>query len=278
MLNLFPLVSTDWLADHLEHENLIILDASVQYSTDPLYIQNSRRFDFKSVFCDTSSDLPGMMPSTEVFNLEAKKLGIDNDSIIIVYDNEGMFSAPRVWWMFKVMGHKNVYVLNGGLPKWINEKRPTTLNIIKINQSGNFKGQLEQTYVKNSQDILNSYQSEKIQIIDARSVGRFKGTEPEPRKGLRLGHIPHSINLPYTSLLNNGEFLHANELKILFNDVGIDPTKQQIFTCGSGVTACVVLLAARIAGYDSMLVYDGSWTEWGANLKFPISFATNEIP
>lgn len=267
----YPLVSTDWLSQHLDNENIIVLDASIQNSTEQLYIQNSQRFDFKNVFCDTSSDLPGMMPSAEIFNKEAKKLGINNNSIIIAYDNKGIFSSPRAWWMFKAMGHKNVYVLDGGLPKWTKENRPISKTVADNNQAGSFHGQLESSYINNSEDILNLHLNDKVQIIDARSTGRFMGIEPEPREGLRLGHIPQSINIPFASLLKDGEYLQSEELKSIFSNAKADINKQQIFTCGSGVTACVVLLAAQIAGYHSMHLYDGSWTEWGASKKYPLA-------
>ena len=271
MKDYYPLVSTGWLSQQLDNENIIVLDASIQNSTEQLYIQNSQRFDFKNVFCDDSSDLPGMMPSAEIFNKEAKELGINNDSLIISYDNKGIFSSPRAWWMFKAMGHKNVFVLDGGLPKWIKENRPISKTVADYNQAGNFHGQLESSYIKNSVDILNLHLNDKVQIIDARSTGRFMGTEPEPREGLRLGHIPQSINIPFASLLKDGQYLEHCTLKTIFKVAKIDLRKQQIFTCGSGVTACVVLLAAQIAGYHSMHLYDGSWTEWGASTKYPLA-------
>ena len=266
-----PLVTTEWLARHIDDENVIILDASVQISAKQLHIPSSRRFDFKNVFCDISSDLPGMMPISDKFNHEAKKLGINNNSLIVAYDNEGIFSAPRAWWMFNAMGHKNVYVLDGGLHKWINEKRPVTTAVTKNFQAGDFNGHLDASYIKTAEEILKIHLNDNVQIIDARPAGRFNGIEPEPREGLRSGHIPQSINIPFTSLLKDGEFLQTSELKTIFSNAKINPNKQQIFSCGSGITACVVLLASRMASYDSMCIYDGSWTEWGADHKYPIS-------
>ena len=268
----FPLVSTDWLSQYFNKQELVILDASVQDSSEHVYIKNAQRFDFKNVFCDTSSDLPGMMPSVEKFNHEAKKLSINDDSLIIVYDNKGIFSSPRAWWMFNAMGHSKVYVLDGGLPKWINENHPTSKTIAIRDTVGNFQGQLESSYIKDSVEILDLHLNDKVQIIDARSTGRFMGIEPEPREGLRLGHIPQSINIPFTSLLKDGQYLEQSKLKTIFKDAKVDSSKQQIFTCGSGVTACVVLLASQIAGYHSMQLYDGSWTEWGADVNYPISY------
>ncbi len=268
-----PLVTTNWLAQNINHENIVILDGSVQCFSEQSYIPKARRFDFKNVFCDITSNLPGMMPSADVFNAEARNLGINKHSVIIVYDNKGIFSSPRVWWMFQTMGHHSIHVLDGGLPKWIKEKRPISDTLGLVNQTGNFIGEIKKDHIRSGDDIFNLHLNDEIQIIDARSAGRFNGSEAEPREGLRLGHIPNSINIPFTSLLKDGEYLKSKELKSIFQDAKLDINKSHIFSCGSGVTACVVLLAAQIAGYHCMHVYDGSWTEWGADSKYPISFS-----
>ena len=269
------IVSVDWLNQHVKDENLILLDASFpkvggkeSSELDNISIPGARFFDLKGNFSDTSSSFPNTMPSEEQFERECKKLGINQDSTLIVFDNKGIYSSPRIWWMFKVMGHNKVAVLDGGLPEWIKKGYSTCRREIKIYELGNFKASFNARFVKRYEDILNNLISNTFTVVDARSEGRFNGTEKEPRASIKSGNIPNSINIPFMDVLENGKFKSTPELKKIFN-AKCPTSKDLIFTCGSGITACIILLASELAYKKNLYVYDGSWTEWAEkqNLK-----------
>jgi thiosulfate/3-mercaptopyruvate sulfurtransferase len=272
------LVDVKWLAENINHPQLIILDASAHMpgagrnasqEFKEKHIAHARFFDFNHQFADQQSDLPHMLPSAEVFTQEAQALGINQDSIVIIYDSAGIFSAPRGWWMFTAMGHTQCAVLNGGLPEWLihsgtveSETNESGIKKVKTKALGNFTAQLQTEHVKNVNDMTAAIKQQNICILDARSEDRFNGTAKEPREGLISGHIPSSKSLPFTLLLQDGKYKKLDELKKLIEHrVDLD---QPLYTsCGSGITACVIALAAHIVGIKSIAVYDGSWCEWG---------------
>ncbi|MFN8411002.1 MAG: sulfurtransferase [Anaerolineales bacterium] len=263
------LVSVQWLAENLTAENLIILDASMkpvipvvnETPETSAYIPGALRFDFDQEICDHNTSLPHMMPSPEFFTDEMQKMGINQDSAIVVYDKIGLFSSPRAWWMFRAMGHEQVAVLDGGLPAWMNAGFKTVPQLKeKPLHRGNFVAQLQSGAFVASSDVMKALSDSNFSVMDARSVGRFKGLEPEPREGLRRGHMPNAVNIPYVNVLENGMMKSSINLKSIFD---IYKNKKMIFSCGSGVTACILALAAEQAGHKEFAVYDGSWSEWG---------------
>ncbi len=262
-----PIVSSQWLFENGNNADIIILDASQNAITSDktvqhnLQIPGARNFDLKNNFSDNSSDLPNMFPNATQFELEAQNLGINSSSIIVIYDNLGIYSSPRVWWMFKTMGHQNVYVLNGGLPDWMKHNYPTEEKQSQQYELGNFKAQFNSENVKDYDLIKANLNNEKHIIVDARSSGRFNGTAPEPREGLRSGHIPSSFNIPFGDVLENGKYKSKEELTEIFEKVNPE-NKELIYACGSGLTACIILLAGELVLPNKTAVYDGSWTEW----------------
>lgn len=273
-----PIVSVDWLSKHLDDPDIIILDASIKKATSgdllenlDLRIEGARFFDIKKSFSDNNTDLPNMLPSVEEFENACRHLGISNHHKIVIYDTLGIYSSPRAWWMFTIMGHKNVTILDGGLPEWIKAGLPTTTKSEnqKNYETGDFKATHLAEMVMNIENVLSEMNSPNILILDARSHDRFYGTAPEPRDDLKSGHIPNSSNLPYTCVLNAGKILPKEKLIQIFDDFDIE-NKRLIFSCGSGITACIILLAAHICGYKKLSVYDGSWTEWGQVDNIPI--------
>ncbi len=231
---------------------------------EPIFINGARRFDFDQHLCDHNTDLPHMMPSPEFFTEEMQKLGINKDSAIVVYDDVGVYASPRAWWMFRAMGHDQVAVLDGGLPAWKKEKLPCNSQIeLSAEKRGDFESQPLSRLFVDSAHVLEAAADPRYAILDARSEGRFHGVEPEPRAGLRSGHIPGSLNLPFTQVVVDGLVLPPTELDSVFSKL-VDKQQNLIFTCGSGVTACITALASELAGYSKIAVYDGSWSEWGA--------------
>ncbi len=210
-----------------------------------------------------------MLPNSEQFEQTARKLGINRKSTVVVYDAMGIFSSPRAWWMFKVMGHENVFVLDGGLIKWIETEYRTDTGYMPVASEGDFCSNYRPEKVFSAKMVLVNLDNDKIQILDARSKARFYAEEPEPRKGLRGGHIPGSTSLPFSEVLDHGYFKNKPELTSLFESVLKQGTKQLLFTCGSGVTACILALAADECGYTDYVVYDGSWSEWGTSDFLP---------
>ncbi|WP_299268569.1 sulfurtransferase [uncultured Psychrosphaera sp.] len=281
MSNLPNLVSVHWLKEHLFDDDLILLDASMNKSvhgsnsTKLVKIPTARLFDFETVFVDKDSSLSNMMPSDAVFNLEAKKLGLNKDSVIVVYDQKGVFSSARAWYMFHAMGHHNVFILDGGLPAWLDARYETVTNYQSSLTTGNFQGTLQENAFYNSDFLLANLQNSALTIVDARAEGRFSGEEDEPREGMSSGHIPNSINIPYASLLDDQRFRSKAELQQIVAALKLSKSNQFIFSCGSGVTACIVLFVFHCLGYSNLSVFDGSWSEWGANKKFPV--ATSDL-
>ncbi|AXT20123.1 sulfurtransferase [Flavobacteriaceae bacterium AU392] len=266
-----PLVSVKWLNENLNATNLIILDATIKVVTENSsnenaiqYIPSTRFFDLKYKFSDTSAPFPNTISTETQFTKEAQNLGINRDSAIVIYDTKGIYSGPRVWWLFKTMGYHNVAVLNGGLPEWISQGYNTTSFQEYKGKQGNFVAKYSSGTMRFFDDMkLASKDSSKCIIIDARSTARFKGEVEEPRIGLRSGTIPNSFNFPYTNLFNGNVFKSDEELKQEFNKLAkLDD--EIIFSCGSGITACVLALGATLSGYKSLSIYDGSWTEWGS--------------
>ncbi|WP_372800298.1 sulfurtransferase [Lutibacter sp.] len=272
-----PLVSVAWLFKNIENPNLIILDASPKENKSnliPKYtdirIKGARMFDMETTFLDKKSAIPNMIPSEEVFTKKCRVLGINNESIIVVYDNLGIYTSPRAWWMFRVMGHEKVAVLNGGLDAWMKEDFPVESISEITNNKGNFKANYQPNLVKDSSFLVNNIKQKTHLVIDARSVDRYEGNVPEPRENMASGHIPNSLNLHFKNVLDNdGKMKSKNELLTIFQQFTIK-NQPLIFTCGSGVTASILLLASEIALENNKSLYDGSWAEWGQLGKFPI--------
>lgn len=273
-----PFVSVQWLKQHLQDEDLVLLDASMKkvVGMEPIVyeqfscIPGAKKCDLENNFHHTHAVQPNTLPSEQQFNEQAQKLGISKNSTVVIYCNQGVYASPRAWWMFKVMGVDNVYILNGGLPAWLKQNLPVEQNYQKINM-GNITGNFQSELVRDAQQVLQaSLQSENV-ILDARSSARFLGESPEPRAGMRSGHIPSSINLPFSKLLIEGAFKNRTELQEIFNSLEVSTSQDIIFSCGSGITACIVLAAAFEAGFKNISLYDGSWSEWGSDENLPIA-------
>jgi thiosulfate/3-mercaptopyruvate sulfurtransferase len=271
-----PIVPVDWLFQNQHNPNLVILDATlakpmshIAQQSESSKIPNSIFFDIENTFSDHQNALPHMMLSAAAFTHEAQQLGIDKDSIIVVYDTIGVYSAPRAWWMFRTMGHENVFVLNGGLPEWEKAGYPCNNNYRQITKKGNFIAAYQPGFIAAQPEVAHALKTHDQIVIDARSPGRFAGKAPEPRAGLRGGHMPGAINIYFEDLLNNNLLLEKDTLKKIFEKTG---HKEQpiIFSCGSGITACITALGATIAGYTNISVYDGSWCEWGLPSALPV--------
>ncbi len=267
-LKMNQLVSIQWLHQNLNNQDLILLDSSLSSTVqgkisglNTKTIPGAKYFDLKGKFSDQNSPFPNTFPSKEQFEIECQKLGINNQSKIVVFDNMGIYSSPRVWWMFNVMGHDNISVLDGGLPEWIDKGFPVTTRKQEPDFSGNFKGSFKNQFIKTYQEILENLSLNSFTVIDARSEGRFNGIEKEPRKHLKSGHISNSINIPYNEVLDKGKFKNRNELEELF-EKNCNGKKELVFSCGSGLTACIVMLAYELANKKSKTIYDGSWSEW----------------
>jgi thiosulfate/3-mercaptopyruvate sulfurtransferase len=273
------LVETDWLASHLEAPDLVILDGSMHLPTTKrdaraefleAHIPGALFFDIEDIADETSS-LPHMLPSPTKFASRMKTMGVGDGMHIVVYDSEGLYSAARVWWMFRTMGHEEVRVLNGGLKKWRAEGRRLEDGPPRQRTPRHFTPVFNAGLVRDMAEVKALIGTSRAQIVDARAAARFEGSAAEPRAGLRSGHIPSARNLPFASLLNaDGTLKPASELRQLFAAAKVDPEAPVVASCGSGVTAGVIALALAILGRPDAAVYDGSWTEWGSNPSLPI--------
>lgn len=271
-----PLVSVSWLSQNLNAPNLVVLDvslesniANIKVEFPGIQIKGARYFDLKRNFSDLESRLPNTLPNPKYFSLACRNLGINNNSTIVVYDNIGIYASPRVWWMFKSMGHKNIAVLDGGLPSWKNKNYPTESIQNRVQPEGDFKVKFNPNLLKKAFKIIENITSKEAILVDARSNRRFCGLIPETRENLKSGHIPNAINLPFLEVLKDGKFLSTNEISATFKKLKIDK-RPKIFTCGSGLTACILILASTLISEDKHFLYDGSWSEWGQLEGVPI--------
>ena len=266
-----PLVSTAWLAQHLDAPDVRIVDASWFMPGSPRdakaefaerHIPGAVFFDIDEI-ADTDSPLPHMLPSPVKFSARVRKLGLGDGSRIVVYDSSGILGAARVWWTFRVMGHEDVAVLDGGLPAWLAEDRPTDDHEPQPGER-HFSPRVASDLVRDLNQIKRVLDNGREQVVDARPAPRFKGEVPEPRAGLRSGHMPGALNVPVGSVIApDGRMKSAEEIRAVFEDAGVDLKKPIVTTCGSGITASVLALALARTGKDRVGVYDGSWSEWG---------------
>ncbi|OAD40893.1 sulfurtransferase [Polaribacter atrinae] len=273
-----PIVSVNWLQKNLENKNLIILDCTIpkvteksntHNSDEKLQVKGALFFDIKNIFSDTTAPFPNTILTPKEFEVKAQEIGVYKDSIIVCYDDLGIYSSPRVWWMFQLMGFTNVAVLDGGFPKWNENKFPVENQKKKDHLKGDFEVNYQPEKIKFKEDVLTAIKNKTILIVDARSKGRFNSAEPEPRNDVKGGHIPNSVSLPFNEVLENGTFKTEAVLKEIFKK--INPKKKSfIFSCGTGITASVLALGAEISGIKNYAVYDGSWTEWGSIENLPI--------
>ncbi len=273
-------------------DRVIVLDASVppvvpgfeslnpsDKSTDWQIIPGARRFDYDTQICDPEATLPHMMPSPQQFQSEARGLGINSDSLLVVYDDVGIYASPRAWWMLRAMGHTAVAVLDGGLRAWIDaggelERVAAVWHEGKQGDGaeyplGNFTAHPQAEAFISSADVMVFLSDPNARVLDARSLARFNAEAPEPRPGVRGGHMPGAQNFPFPSVLEGGRMKSADDLVQLFAGVA-EPDQRLVTSCGSGLTACVLTLGAAIAGYDKLSVYDGSWADWGSDESLPV--------
>jgi thiosulfate/3-mercaptopyruvate sulfurtransferase len=274
-----PLVTTEWLSAELGKPGLVVFDATKYLPNEPkdgkaeylrAHIPGARFFDIDQI-ADTDTDLPHMVPTAGRFAKLISALGVSDNSRVVFYDQKGLASAARGWWLMSLFGHDQAAVLDGGLPKWLAEHRPVGDGEAGPPPPGIFVPDLRARQLRGIGDILRNVLNREELVLDARAAGRFTGTVPEPRAGMRSGHIPGSVSLPYTDLLNHdGTFRPAGEVRGRLEAAGVDGTREVVTSCGSGVTACILTLGLRVAGFPDGAVYDGSWTEWGGRSDTPI--------
>ncbi len=271
------LKSTDWLAEKLTDPAVVIVDGSYFLPTQKRdahaeylsgHIPGAVFFDIEAV-SDHSTDLPHMLPGPTQFGEAAGKLGIGDGDAVVVYDSTGLFSVARVWWTFRIFGAKSVYILDGGLPKWKAEDRPVAPGEVK-RAPKKFTAEMNVGAVAMLDDVRMALTSDSVQIVDARSADRFAGKAPEPRPGLRSGHMPRAFNVPYDRLLENGRLASRERVTAAFTSAGIDLDKPIITSCGSGVTAAILTFALDSIGKEPKGLYDGSWAEWGGRPDLPV--------
>jgi thiosulfate/3-mercaptopyruvate sulfurtransferase len=270
------LVSTDWLADHLNDSNLVVVDGSylvlqkrdshAEYRAE--HIPGAVFFDVDTI-ADHSSELPHMLPGPRHFGEAVGALGIGNNTTVVIYDSIGLYSAPRVWWTFRILGAKNVYILDGGLPKWKAEGRSLEAGESK-RPPQKFDAEMNVGAVATLADMRMAVVDQSVQIVDARSAERFAGKAPEPRPGLRSGHMPGSFNVPFDRVLENGNLASRERVEAAFRNAGVDLDKPIFTSCGSGMTAAILTFALDSIGRTAKGLYDGSWTEWGGRPDLPI--------
>ncbi len=274
-LSFGPLVSTTWLAEHLKDPDLRIVDATysvpgmgreaqVEFAKTHV-IPGAVPFDIDAI-SDKTNPLPHMLPTPELFAMKVGNLGLGSSSRIVVYDNTSMIGAPRVWWMFRVFGHDNIAILDGGLTKWVKENHPLTdKHVTPTAQT--FKSQFRPDLVRDKQSVIKNLQTKTEQILDARAAGRFHGTLPELRPGMPSGHIPGSLNLPFGEIMDaqTGTFLPKEQIKDRFLKAGVALDRPIVACCGSGVTACVLAAGLHLLGRTDVPIYDGSWSEWASD-------------
>lgn len=273
------LVSTDWLAAHLKNPDLRILDASwylpamgrdakAEYAQT--HIPNARFFDIDDV-SDARSEMPHMAPPVEKFMSRLRAMGVGDGHQVVVYDGHGIFSAARVWWLFRLMGQMDVAVLDGGLPKWVREGRDTD-DLPPVIRDRHMTVRRQNQMVRDVTQVAHAAKLGDHEIIDARGAERFRGEAAEPREGLRAGHIPGAKNIPFPNVLNpDGTMKSPDDLRAVFETAGVDLGKPAITTCGSGVTAAILSLAMERFGKSDHSLYDGSWAEWGAFPTMPVA-------
>ena len=273
------LVSIEWLHQHIDHPQLVIFDGSWHMPAtgqdafkewQSEHIKGARFFDFDKTVCAPGSELPHMMPVAELFTREVQRLGLNRDSVVVIYDSLGMVTAPRVWWMLKSMGFDACALLDGGLPAWevagfatCDETQAPSV------APGNFVAEVVAGDFCGSDSVLAAIDDASVTILDARSPERFNGEVEEPRPGLKRGHIPGAVNLPFPELFDHGRMRSKSELAKIFSDK-IPKGNRAISSCGSGVTACVIAFAAHLVDHDDITVYDGSWCEWGLPGELPV--------
>ena len=253
--------------------NIVIFDASwylpnlkrnpyIEYKNH--HIPKAQFFDIDEI-SNQNSNLPHMAPSTNKFNKIMKKMGVTNNSFIIIYSLDGIGTSPRTWWLFKLFGHNKVSILNGGLKAWLKIKGPIDSSSKIYNKKSHYSSKYNKKLICNYDEVIKAINNKNLKIIDARSEGRFKGIDPEPRPGLKKGHIPNSINLPFNLFINKkGYLLEKKEIKKIIKNFSINNNTKIISTCGSGVTACVLAFVLNYIGFNNCKIYDGSWSEWGS--------------